>query len=376
LKNKAMHFSKFIFLTLLISLFSSACTEKTGDSACNSTFDQSALFSNIADKIILPGYAKLQTSVNELVFAQEAFQNTPDLSTLSNLRSTWHTAYLNWQDVAPYELGPAEEVFLRNSLNNFPSNIDSIEQHIQSGSYNFDQPDAYDKGFPALDYLLYGLAPTEQEILDRYLNPTDGSKYQHYLKALVLDIQSRVNHTYTSWQNGYADAFIANTGTAAGSSLSLLVNQLNQHYEAIKRDKIGIPSGVLTLGIPNPQTVEARFSGYSIELALRALRASEQLYLGKGIDGTNGVGFDDYLEAINAKKNGNSLDAEIHMQYTQAIATLEALPGPLSTAVVDNQSAVEQVYNEITRQLVNTKTDMPSVLCVSITYIDNPSDSD
>jgi len=59
-----------------------------------------------------------------------------------------------------------------------------------------------------------------------------------------------------------------------------------------------------------------------------------------------------------------------------AIASLTNLEGSLQEEVAENQAAVENAYAEVTKNLVNLKTDLPSVLCVSITYIDNPSDSD
>ncbi|MCB0614576.1 MAG: peptidase M75, partial [Phaeodactylibacter sp.] len=59
-----------------------------------------------------------------------------------------------------------------------------------------------------------------------------------------------------------------------------------------------------------------------------------------------------------------------------ALDALSLVQAPLSGAIEGNNERVVNAYNEITRQLVNIKTDMPSVLCVSITYVDNASDSD
>ena len=205
---------------------------------------------------------------------------------------------------------------------------------------------------------------------------TSNGNYGTYLLDVVADIKQRVDDTYSAWTNGYRETFVANTGTAAGTSLSLLTNQLNQHYEAIKRDKIGIPSGALTLGFTNPESVEAYYSGYSIELAVAALNSSRQLYLGNAMDGTAGIGFDDYLTEIGAEKSGIPLDEIIQQQYTATIAAVAGLANPLSATVDTDTESVVSAYNETVKQIVNIKTDMPSVLCVAITYIDNPSDSD
>jgi len=48
----------------------------------------------------------------------------------------------------------------------YPTDFDLIENHIASGSYNFDLPSNRDsKGFPALDYLLNGMASSDAEIV-------------------------------------------------------------------------------------------------------------------------------------------------------------------------------------------------------------------
>ena len=66
----------------------------------------------------------------------------------------------------------------------------------------------------------------------------------------------------------------------------------------------------------------------------------------------------------------------IKNQFTAAKNALAALTGKLSDEVTNNTSVVETAYNELSKQVVNIKTDMPSVMCISITYVDNPSDSD
>jgi predicted lipoprotein len=304
--------------------------------------------------------------------AADVFTNNPDASNLQILRNDWFTSYVSAQTATLYNFGPAADVFLRSSVNNFPLDVDAINANIQSGNYDLNMPDAYDKGFPALDYLLYGIGADDTEILSKYTTDPNAAKYIQYLTDIVEDIVTRVDDALKGWaEDGYDATFNTNTGTAAGTSLSLLVNQFNESYELIKRDKIGIPSGVLTLGFTNPNKVEAFYSGRSLELATAALEASEQFYLGG-----SGMGLDDLVTTIGVMKNDQPLNDVIKAQFTAAKNALAALTGKLSDEVTDNTSTVETAYNELSKQVVNIKTDMPSVMCVSITYVDNPSDSD
>ncbi len=354
---------------LFITCCFAAC-DGTDDNPCDVDFDQKVMFQNYANQLIIPAFTNLKTEVDLMETAVNDFVATPNITNLSNLKSAWLSAYKVWQKASPYNFGPAETVFLRNSLNNFPLNIEEVNNNIQSGSYDFNLPDAFDKGFPALDYLLYGIGSDDNTIIEKYTTDADASKYIQYLTDVTTDIKTRVDHTYTEWQTGgYDDTFNNNIGTAAGSSLSLLVNQLNQNYELIKRDKIGIPSGVLTLSNTNAELVEAYFGGQSLELAKIALEAAENMYLGQ-----NGVGLDDYLEAINDE--GKTLNTNIKAQFVAAKSSLNTLSDPLSNDVTNNNAAVISAYNELSKILVNIKTNMPSLMCISITYIDNASDSD
>lgn len=360
----------FLFLLLLLSF--NACKDDNGGgtTGCGGDFDQSAMLQNIADNLILPAYTDLKAKVDDMASKTETFTSTYDLATLESLRSSYIAAYTSWQKAAQYNFGPAEEVFLRSSVNNFPLDVAMTETNIQTRTYDFDQPDNYDKGFPAMDFLLYGIGEEDNEIISRYLED-DIADYEQYLQDVVTDIQERVNHTFNAWTNGYDETFINNTGTAAGSSLSLIINQLNANYELIKREKLGVPSGVLTLGFANPDRVEAFYSGQSLDLLKVSLEASQNLYLGG-----SGLGLDDYLVSANAEKNGESLNDIIKNQFTSALNSLNDLSSPLSAQIEADATVVENAYNEVTKQVVNIKTDLPSVLCVSITYIDNPSDSD
>lgn len=363
----------FFAIALLLGLSLSACKDKEDDTntnPCSISFDQEAMFANLADNIIIPSYLSLKTGVDALAIQTDNFINDPQESQLVSLREAWLAAYLSWQACAQYEFGPAAEVFLRNSLNNFPTNQDAIEQNISSGSYDFSQPDNYDKGFPALDYLLFGSGANTGEIINKFASASTADQYRNYLKALVVDMQTKVDQTYSKWTNSYRNTFVGNTGTAAGTSLSLIINNLNQNYEFIKREKLGTPVGIV-FDIPNPKTVEAYHSGNAVKLAVAALKAAQNFYLGK-----DGLGLDDNLAAADARKADQSLDAVIQQRFTQAIAAVSLLNDPLDQNIADDRAAVVNAYNEVTKQVVTLKTDMPSALCVSITYIDNPSDSD
>ena len=352
-------------LTIILLAFSCGVDEEPGTD-CIQGFDQKAMFENMATSTILPAYSQLKNQVDQLSIKGAAFTTDPSEATLLDLRSSFIAAYEQWQYAAPFEFGPAMDVFLRNSLNNFPVNVGQLENNIATGSWNFDAPDEYDKGFPALDYLLYGIATGVTETSTLFKDAPDAQKHRDYLTALIADIKTRVDKTTQAWET-YETTFTTNTGTADGSSLSSIINSFNEHYELSKREKVGFPSGALTSGFPNPEAVEAYYSGHSTILLQKTLEVSE----------TISSQLKDYLDQVNAVKSGTPLSDLIKTQY-QAIRTLADSFGstPLSEVIDTEVEKMTDLYQLISDQVVLIKTDLPSVLCVSITYIDNPSDSD
>jgi len=375
-----MKFSKLLLLSFvaLTFLLSSCKDDGMGDDPCTSNFNQKAMFENVADNLIVPQMKTFQSSVDDLHLAVSEFTDNANSESYAVLLDALTDSWTKWQNVAQYSFGPAEEVFLRNSLNNFPLNIEEMQTKIMAGNTDFSSPDDFDKGFPALDYLFLSVDETifVPSIIDFYSGNGESELYKNYARAIINDIKTRTDAVVSKWEGAYRDEFVNNTGMAAGSSLSLIINGLNQNYELIKREKLGVPSGVLTLGFANPDKVEAPGLLISKELALEALKATKSLYLGMSASDVNGLGLDDYLTEINALKSEERLDDLIQNQFEAAIRSIENIELTLIEEVTENQENVENAYAEVTKNLVNLKTDLPSVLCVSITYIDNPSDSD
>ena len=345
---------------------------------CEISFDQAALFANYADNLIIPIYTDFGSAVNNMQTAIEAFVADPSTANLETAQQEFAGAYLAYQRTAVAAFGPAEQVFWRTSLNNFPVNTGQVEFNVENGGYDLDQFDTFDKGLPALDYLLHGLDSDPEGIVVKYTTDPLASGYRQYLQDVTNHLLDQVNPVVSAWVSGsYRDEFVANTGTAAGTALSLIINSLNENYETIKRDKIGFPSGVLTLDFPNPEAVEAVYSGLSASLAREAIVTTGSFYRGQSWEsGEEGLGLDDYLAAAEATKDGQPLDALIEAQFDIALMSLTDLGDSLEEAADNQTEAFQEAYRDIEKQVLYLKTDLPSVLCVAITYIDNPSDSD
>lgn len=334
-------------------------------------FDKQAMLTNYADNLIMPSYNSFKVSLDSLINVYDAFKISGSLLDLQVVKQKFQTAYIKYQRCDLFEFGPAETQIIRSSCNVFPTDSVQINSNITLGTYNLSLIANLDaKGFPALEFLFYGNGASENSILGLFSN----ANRKQYVSDLLTEMSTKMNSVVSSWSSSYRNTFINSLNTDVGSSIGFLVNQLNFQLDYLKNAKIGIPLGKKSLGVPVPTSCEAYYTGYSVSYAKETLNFIENAYLGRGVTGSNGKGFDDYLVHLDAKYNGGSLNDAINTQFAIAKAKLSAVPDPLSTQVTSNAAVVDAAYVELVKLLVLLKTDMPSSLGVVITYQDGDGD--
>lgn len=369
---------KVLLVTLLVGMFTvfSSCTNSGMDDS-GSDFDRPAMIANYGNNLILPSYEQLKISVDDLNSAADAFSNEPTESNLSALQSSLKTARLSWQDAVMFQFGPAESNVLRAVLNTYPADTDQVNSNIENGNYNLETiENRAAAGFPALDYLLHGTGDSNEQILLQYTTDQNASNRMAYLQDNVDYIKENADATLNAWSAGggnYIETFLSedNAGTDVGSSLGMMINALVLHYERFMRDgKIGIPAGVRSAGVPRPETTEAYYAGYSLELAVANLQAIKRLFLGTGLNTGDGLGLQENLVSLDAA----NLSEEIVSEIDQAIAALQNLNDPLSGQIESNNDPVLTAFQELQDVVVLLKADMASALGVTITFQDNDGD--
>ncbi|MBT8295997.1 MAG: imelysin family protein, partial [Gramella sp.] len=222
--------SKFLLIATL--MFAACSTEEDGPATGNgneeNSFDRGAMLVNWADNIIIPAFGDFKSTTQDLEDLSLKFTSNPNEENLIELRSAFESSYLSFQNVAIFDIGKAEEVNFRRFLNTYPLDAASVDNKIASGDYNLELPSSFkEQGFPALDYLLNGLAATDSEIVAKYTS----DNYKNYL----LDVTQRINTLTTevnaSWQGDYRDTFVANTSSSSTGSVDKLTNKYIMYFE-------------------------------------------------------------------------------------------------------------------------------------------------
>ena len=362
---------KYLFyLGLTMAIIFTSCKDDSPLTK-NVNFDRTGLLSHYADHIIPRHYKNLNSSVIELDSLWLKFKLNPNEINLIILQNAMNNTYKSWQFCSVFEMGPAEQILLRANLNTFPTDTFQISSNIQNKNYDLNTASNLDaKGLPALDYLFNKYNNTSEQI-----NYLSNNKSQEYINNVLLDVKEKVAFVYTAWTSGnYSSQFVSKNSVDVGSSLGMLVNQLNFDYEIIKNPKVGIPLGKKTMGVILPEMTEAYYSGISKELILLNIESIQNNFNGNVTSNITGVGLDDYLDAVNAQHNGTSLSLKINDQLNIAKQKVAVLPANLADAIRTNPIAVEEAYDEIQKAIIYMKTDMPSALGIMITYQDNDGD--
>lgn len=370
---------KFILLFFTLSFLLVSCKDDDSSTDTNQdSFDRGAMLTHWADNIIIPSYANFANSAAVFRTSAEVFLENPSVSNLENLREDYKAAYIDFQSVSMFEIGPAETIGFRGFMNTYPTNTTAIENIIQNfETPNLELPSSRDaQGFPATDYLLYGIADSDAAIVDKYLNGDQATPYKTYLDKVSKRIKDLSALVLNDWNDAYRDDFVSNTSSSSTGSVDRLANDFIIHFEKyIRSAKVGIPAGVFS-GNEEPQTVESYYNPtLSKTLLKEALLASKDFFTGKSFgQTTNGPSFKDYLDYMDAIKETESLSELILNKYQENENRVEELQDNLLSEVQNNNTKMLDTYDSLQENVILLKIDMLQALSISVDYVDTDGD--
>lgn len=369
---------KKLVLVVLSLIVMWSCTGNGPSGPNVDDFDREAILINWADNIIIPGFSAFSESTAQLHTDAISFSEAPTPANLQTLRDSWKTAYLRFQQVSMFEMGKPMDLRYRDNLNIYPTDTTEIQENIQTGSYNLELPSLNNsQGFPALDFMLYGLGENEAEVLSYFTTRDNAQAYRTYLTDLTTRIDSLTQLVLSDWENGYRDEFVSNSGNGANSSLDMMVNDYIYYYEKhLRAGKIGIPAGVFS-GSPLSGHTEAYYSDeFSKALFEAALDASQNFFNGVHVNqpGQSGESLHSYLNYLNTMKEGTDLTSLINNQFMATRETAADLNGDFAAQVESDNSLMLETYDKLQLNVVYMKVDMLQALNINVDYVDADGD--
>ncbi|WP_298777537.1 imelysin family protein [uncultured Polaribacter sp.] len=366
-------FKKITILTLLITIIYACSSSTENEPEVTDNFDRGIMLTHIADNVIIPSLEDFNSDMVNLKAAGDTFVATPNQSNLEALRTSWLAAYKEYQNIEMFNIGKAEELQYKFYMNIYPLSVTDVETNISNGSYDLDNVNYQDaQGFPALDYLLYGVADSDDDILLKYTTDINAAGYKDYIINVLNQMSNLTTQVLNDWTATYRDEFVVSTANTATSALNKFLNDYIEFYEKnIRANKFGIPAGVWS-STTLPEKVEAFYKkDISKELALEALESFKNLFVGKyKRSTTTGSSFQQYLQALDRQ----DLVTSITNQLSAAETKIESLNANFFEQVNTDYTQMTLAYDELQKVVVFLKVDMASALNISIIFVDNDGD--
>ena len=329
---------------------------------------KSQMLTNWADNFIIPNYQNLSNKLSELETSVAAFNATPNTETLEATRVSWLEAYKSWQHVEMFNIGPAEQTFYHLKMNVYPASTENIDTFIASGNFsNLDNAPYYSaQGFPAMDYLLFGVAEDDASLVNLY---NSNPNYSNYLTEIMDRMVSNTNYVKSEWSS-YRAGFIASVENTATSSANKMTNDFIYYYEkGFRANKFGIPVGIFSGGNIFPEKVEAYHNeNVSKLLALEAMDAIKTFFNGNG-----NPSLKQFLDNFATEEMLN-LSSDINAQLDLGKSSIEGLDSNFVNQLNNNFLDMAITYDNIQVCTVLLKTDMLSVLQIATDYVDADGD--
>lgn len=348
-------------IPLVALLVIAACKKKKEE---DTEFDKGPIMVNMADNYIIPGYADLKNKISTLETTWNDFLADKTQPKLDAVKQAWVDANSSFQHVKAFDFGPAMTANIAFTFGTFPCDTTQINNNIQNGGYDLSATQNLDAGgFDALDYLFYSAGA-----LNKFQNSSEACTY---VSDIVSKMKNEITAVVSGWSS-YRNTFVNGTSNESTSPFALLVNNFCKDFELCKTTKIGFPIGNQTLGIQQPNYLEARRSGISRTLLIENIRACRAIFNGLNLSGnTNGMGFDDYLNAIEGKA---SLSSTIQSRFDYMLATPQTWNETLEQLMNSSPSTLSNFYDYQQGSVIYMKTDMASAFGVLITYQDSDGD--
>lgn len=361
-----------IIIIAALGLCLASCMESGGPQA--DTFDRTAMLTQLADNLIIPHYDSAANVSIRLATNCESILADGEVSSadVEALRGEFVDLALRWQRIVTYNFGPAEGDFgtLAEDAATFPCDTAEVWRRIAAGDTLLRDFRRDTRGLATIDYLLFRRDAAE---IARDLSDVSAGNMRTYLRRVVNRLRDELTSAASAWTKSYRRIFIDRSGTDAGSSVSILLNELNKSFELLKNYKLGLPLG-LRAGqtMAEPTKIELYYSGASYELLGLHYNSIKEIWSGRLSNGTQIPSFRSYLLTV---VNGPRLVEETEAQFARIDAAYGLVSqSTMSELIRSNPQTLVALHTEMQKLTRFIKSEMSSLLGISITYSSGDGD--
>ncbi|HSC88117.1 MAG TPA: imelysin family protein [Polyangiaceae bacterium] len=374
-----------------------ACTTKKDNGTSQDI--RRELLQGLGEQIFVSRYAELVESVDELVTASRALCTEPSEEALQAAQAAW------WASRAPLKrnellsFGPwvDEPLRLGPLIDFWPSRPDAIEA-LLAGSDELSTAalaarGSSERGSPVIEYLLYRLPEAGADVVEGAggaggaggaanggggeMSPEEAFAPEGrrclYLIAAAEDLAAQTLRLHDAW-DPKGDDFLSELSQAGRDkkfetidlAMSEVVSRLAFTIENVRGAKLGVPVGKLATA--QPDSMESRFSGRSLEDIRDNLRGVEEVIFGADVDDAQSLA--KYLEYIGEE----ALVPSLRTAFDDSYAGLDTIGDPLREHVEDDRDDVLAAIDTLAVLQRLIQVDMIHAMNLQLTFNDVDGD--
>lgn len=324
----------------------------------------------IATSIVMPTLDQIAARAGEMRAAIEQLTNTPSPESLASAQQAWRVARIPWKELEALNIGPARDLRLAVAIDQVPVEPAKIDLELAgtgplTDSY-VETLGANRKGFHAIEYLLFRGADDATVLASLTADPL-AYRRRDLLVALAGNLARKTTELRDAWAPEGANYLgrLVEPGTSTSafptiqSVIDALVNESVFLTELVADARLGKALGIGSGGVPQPDIEESGPSDNSIADMAAALRGVRNAYSEIG-----------RLVAAQSP----ATDRAVREALDEAIRSVEAIPRPYRTAVMDQRPEVKAAYDAVKALKRVLGTEVIAVLGATLKFNANDGD--
>ena len=322
----------------------------------------------IADGVAVPAYEALARDAAQLQRDTASLCGAPSAASLEAARQSWRAARASWMQSEAVHFGPVMDRRSVRLVDWSPTDVEAIDESLAAGPVPVQDirevVGSNLRGFGAVEYLLFG-----EGALDRLTGSKDRCSYLTGLTEVMRDETSGIQSEWVEGAAGgtpYKDYFTGRSDSAALSSAAVA---------DVVRTQVFLIRGIVDMQLANALGLrgEPEFSmipGNAADNGLDDLR-NEVLGMRSVYEGVEeGLGLSDLVRPLSEET-----DDSMREHFTDVLAAVDAVDGPLKVALVERPDQVRGLYDQLASLQRTLSTEVVSLLGVSVGFTDTDGDS-
>jgi predicted lipoprotein len=336
--------------------------------------DRQQVLRDLVNNVIVPNYNDVTSSTAALVGAVSALRAAPSMETLTAAQAAYRSARAQQKTTEAYLLGPADDLTITGeAIDSWPADKTKLDALLAAATpvdaMTIGTLGTNQRGFPALEYLLFDSSVSDAEVLARFTQPGSGARRAELAESMATDLTAvckRVSDAMAG-PEGYghqlAEAGMGSKLYASQSEgVDKVVTALVYLSELVVLKKLSKPLGVDMNNVVQPAQEEGPRSDSSIADLRSDLAGIRAIYTGER-GAISGQGLATAVRAINP---GAAMRFEAALAAT--VSAVDAIPPPLRTALTQNRAAVDAAYEAFRALKTSLVTDVAGALAASIGF--------